>query len=171
MAYDILGPEAEPLPPIVDFDALFIPDSHDKIVLIAPQLAFHEINDVQLLGSGGWNHPELVEIARTHVNGAVISTPFDPTSRFRFVSEFVERYSDTFGVVPDVFAAQAFDAANLVLRQLALGVHTREDLREGLLDTRAYPGASGITTVMPDGNVRKRPFLLSVRGSRIVSLD
>ena len=28
------------LPPIVDFDAIFIPDAHDKVGLIAPQLAF-----------------------------------------------------------------------------------------------------------------------------------
>ena len=103
--------------------------------------------------------------------GAVISAPFDPNSRFLFVSDFVERYSDTFGVKPDVFAAQAFDAANLVLRQLASGVHARADLRAGILQTRGYPGASGVITVMPDGNARKRPFLLGVRGHRIVSLD
>ena len=35
----------------------------------------------------------------------------------------------------------------------------------------AYDGASVKLTVMPDGNARKRPFLLGVRGSRIVSLD
>jgi ABC-type branched-subunit amino acid transport system substrate-binding protein len=169
--YGILGPEGEPLPPIVDFDALFIPDSHDKIVLIAPQLAFHEIDDVRLLGSGGWNDPELVSIARKHVAGAVISAPFDPKSRFLFVSDFVERYSDTFGETPDVFAAQAFDVGNLVLRQLASGVDTRSELRVGVLETRGYPGASGVITMMPDGNARKRPFLLGVRGSRIVSLD
>lgn len=171
VAYDILGPEGVPLPPLVDFDALFIPDAHDKIVLIAPQLAFHAIDDVQLLGSSGWNHPELVEIARKHVAGSVIATPFDPTSRFLFVSDFVERYSNTFGTTPDVFAAQAFDAGNLILRQLASGSDTRSDLRAGVLETRGYPGASGVITLMPDGNARKRPFLLGVRGSRIVSLD
>jgi ABC-type branched-subunit amino acid transport system substrate-binding protein len=171
VAYDILGPEGVDLPPLVDFDALFIPDAHDKVVLIAPQLAFHEINDVRLLGSAGWNHPELVEIARKHVAGAVIATPFDPKSRFLFVSDFVERFSSTFGIAPEVFAAQAFDAGNLVLRQLASGRNTREDLRAGVLNTRGYPGASGVITLMPDGNARKRPFLLGVRGSRIVSLD
>lgn len=171
VAYGILGPEAEPLPPIVDFDALFIPDSHEKIVLIAPQLAFHEITDVRLLGSAGWNHPELVSIARKHVSGAVISAPFDPNSRFVFVSDFVHRYRATFGASPDVFAAQAFDTGNVILRQLASGDRTREELRLGVLETRGYPGASGIITVMPDGNVRKRPFLLGVRGSQIVSLD
>ena len=42
-----------PLPPIVDYDAIFIPESHDKVVLIAPQLAFHEAVGAQLLGASG----------------------------------------------------------------------------------------------------------------------
>jgi branched-chain amino acid transport system substrate-binding protein len=170
-AYAALGPEGEPLPPIVDFDALFIPDSYDKVVLITPQLAFHEITDVQLLGSGEWNDPKLVRIAREHVRGAIISAPFYAESGFVFVSDFVERYTTTFGATPDVFAAQAFDGANLVLVQLAAGRSSRDDVRDGLLGTQAYPGVSGVTSFLPDGNARKRPYLLAVRRGRIVSID
>ncbi|HXV36869.1 MAG TPA: penicillin-binding protein activator, partial [Myxococcota bacterium] len=49
-ARNMLGPEGQPLPPIVDFDALFIPESHEKVALIAPQLAFHEATGATLLG-------------------------------------------------------------------------------------------------------------------------
>ena len=167
----MIGPEGDPLPPIVDFDALFIPDSHDKIVLIAPQLAFHELTGVQLLGPGEWNHPDLVEIGREHVAGAVISTPFDPASRFPFVTDFVERYREAFGEEPGPIAAHAFDAAHLVLVQLAAGEITRETVRDGILRTRDYPGASGLMSVRADGNARKRPFLLQVQRGRILPLD
>ncbi|MBW2693151.1 MAG: penicillin-binding protein activator, partial [Deltaproteobacteria bacterium] len=34
-ARSMLGPDDDPLPPIVDFDAIFIPESHEKVVLIA----------------------------------------------------------------------------------------------------------------------------------------
>jgi ABC-type branched-subunit amino acid transport system substrate-binding protein len=171
LAARITGPEGEPLPPIVDFDALFIPDSHDKIVLIAPQLAFHELTGVQLLGSDGWNHPDLLEIAREHVSGAVISALFDANSLFPFVARFVDDYIATFGVSPNVYSAHGFDAVNLVLVQLAAGVRARSELRDGVLQTRGYPGVSGVTTFLPDGNARKRPFLLEVRGRRIAPLD
>lgn len=178
-AYAVLGPEGDPLPPIVDFDALFIPDAHDKVVLIAPQLAFHEIEDVTLLGTAGWNHPDLVRIARSHVAGGVIAASFHPESRFPFVADFVTEYTDTFGSVPDAFGAQAFDATNLVLSQLAAAgmpgeealEDIREDIREGVLSVQAYPGASGVISFLPDGNASKRPFLLGVRGGEIVSLD
>ncbi len=172
VAYRILGPKGEPLPPRVDFDALFIPDSHDKVVLIAPQLTFHEVGGVVLLGTGDWVHEDLVRIGREHVKGSVISAPFDPESRFPFVSEFVEDYSHTFEGRPDVFSAHGYDVTRLVLVRLARqGPMTRDEVQSAILHTQAYPGASGVISVMPDGNARKRPFLLEVKRNRIVSLD
>jgi ABC-type branched-subunit amino acid transport system substrate-binding protein/predicted negative regulator of RcsB-dependent stress response len=171
VAYSIVGPTGDPLPPIVDFDALFIPDSHDKVVLIAPQLVFHELERVQLLGSAGWNHPDLVHIARNHVRGAVISTPFHRESPLPFVRSFVEDYEATFGSPPDSYSAHAYDAVQLVFEQLAAGLDSREELREGTLRVSAYPGVSGVLTLLPDGNARKRPFLLRVRGGSFTPLD
>jgi ABC-type branched-subunit amino acid transport system substrate-binding protein len=171
IAKDMIGPEAQPMPPIVDFDALFIPDDYEQIGLIAPALAFHEITGVQLLGAGDWYHPKLLELGREHVSGAVIAAIFDSESRFPFVADFVASYRAAFGTSPDAFSAHAWDAANLVLVQLSRGSATREAVREGVLRTQAYPGASGVTSLRPDGNARKRPFLLRVQGSRIVPLD
>lgn len=170
-AYAVLGPEGEPLPPIVDFDVLFIPDAADKIALIAPGLAFHEIRGVRLLGSSDWLDDELLEVARRHVSGAIIASPFYPESDLPFVVEFVEGYRDTFAAEPDMYSAEAYDATNLVLVQLASGRDDRDGVREGLLDTRAYPGATGVLTMHPNGNARRRPFLLRVSGRRFRPLD
>jgi ABC-type branched-subunit amino acid transport system substrate-binding protein len=169
--YTMMGPEGEPLPPQVDFDALFIPDAHDKVELIAPQLAYHEIAGVRLLGSSEWNHPDLVRIGRAHVRGAVISTSFHPESELGHVREFVTAYRDSFETEPDEFSSNAYDAANLVLIQLAFGRDSRSEVRDGILRVHGYPGVSGVTTIMPDGNARKRPFLLGVKRGSIVGLD
>ena len=170
-AAKITGPHGEALPPIVDFDALFIADGHESAELIAPQLAFHEVGPLPLLGPSGWNHPDLLAIGGRHVEGAVFAESFFAESRFAFVMDFRDRHRAVFALEPDVLAAQAFDAANLVLVQLARGLTSRSEVREGLLAVRAYPGVSGVTSVLPDGNARKRPFLLGVRGGHIVSLD
>jgi len=170
-AYSILGPEVQPLPPIVDFDVLFIPDVADTVALIAPGLAYHEVNGTTLLGTSEWLDPELLRISGRHVSGAIVSTSFYPRSRLPFVSAFAEGYRRTFGREPESWAAQAFDAANLVLVQLASGLDDRRALREGLLATRAYPGATGVLTMRADGNSRRRPFLLRVTGRRFQSVD
>ena len=170
-AYSALGPEDVPLPPIVDFDVLFIPDAAEKVALVAPGLAFHEIRGVRLLGSNDWLDPELLRVARQHVSGSVISTPFYAQSDVPIVAEFVEGYRKTFDAIPSAYAAQAFDATNLILVQLASGRSDRSGVREGLLDTRAYPGATGVLTMRPNGNARRRPFLLGVSGRRFRPLD
>lgn len=167
----LTGPDEEPLPPIVDFDALFIADDHEKAALIAPQLAFHEISGVRLLGPGGWNHPDLLRIAGRHVDGAVFADAFDAASDFPPTRAFTEAYRAAYGEDPGVLAAQAFDAATLALVQLARSGASRDALRRGVLGVSAFPGVSGVTSIGPDGNARKRPYLLTVEGRRIVSLD
>ena len=169
--YSQLGPEGEPLPPLVDFDALFIPDGHDKIQLIAPQLAFHEVEGVQLLGSSDWNDPELLKIGRDHVTGALVSTPFYAGSDFQIVRDFVAGYGESFGSDPDEFSASAFDALNIVLTQAALKYDSRLAVRDGILRIYGFPGVSGVTSILPDGNARKRPFLLEAKRRHFVGID
>lgn len=170
-ASELLGPGGEPLPPIVDFDVLFVPDGYEKVALIAPQLAFNEVRDATLVGPSGWNHPDLLKIGGEHLEGADFTEGFYAKSRFPFVERFSDACRATLGTEPDFLAAQAYDATNLALVQLARGRTSRSDLREGLLAVQAYPGASGVTTIGADGNAHKRPFLLGVRGGQIVSLD
>jgi len=167
----LLGPDDRPLPPIVDFDGLFLPDAWEEVTLIAPQLAFHEVEGVRLLGSSGWNHPDLVRIGRDHVEGSVFTETFYPASEVGYVANFTGGFADAFGSPPGSLAALSYDAANLVLVQLARGLHSRDSLRQALLDVRAYPGVSGITTMRSDGTAQKRPYLLGVDKRKIHALD
>lgn len=170
-AREMTGPDEEPLPPIVDFDALFIPESYDKVVLIAPQLAFHEAAGATLLGTNGWYHPDLTAIGRGHVDGAYFTTHYHGDSSLAPVREFARSFGRAFASPPDVFAAQAYDAANLVLVQLARDRTTREDVREGVLGVTSYPGVTGVIRMRSDGNARKRPFLLRVERRRVRAVE
>jgi len=167
----MLGPEGEPLPPIVDFDALFIPDSYEKVTLIAPQLAFHDAEGARLLGAAGWNHPDLVRIGGEHLEGAIFTETFFPASDVPYVADFTRSFAETYGAPPGSLAALAFDAARLVLAQLARGVDRRSEVRQALLDVRAWPGVSGVTTMRSDGTAQKRPYLLGVQSRSIQALE
>ena len=83
-------------------------------------------------------------------------------------------YADTVYVLPNpnfTPNVNTYDAANLVLVPLARGVQSREGLREAVLSTSVFAGASGILSMTADGNARKRPFLLAVKRGKIVQLD
>ena len=49
--------------PVVDYDAVFIPDAPKKAGLIIPQLAYYDIRDVFLLGTNLWNSDTLLEMS------------------------------------------------------------------------------------------------------------
>lgn len=165
------GPNGEALPPIVDFDVLFIPDAPDAVAMIAPGLALQGVQDIRLLGSSDWLDESLLRGADRHLAGAVISAPFFAASDVGIVRDFVGAYRATFDGEPDDYAAQGYDAANLVLQQLASRRQDRRGVRDGILAVRAFPGASGSLTMSPDGNARRRPFLVGVSGQRFVPLD
>jgi ABC-type branched-subunit amino acid transport system substrate-binding protein len=170
-ARELVTRDGGPLPPIVDFDALFIADSFENVVLITPQLAFEEATGARLLGPEGWYDPDLVRIGREHVEGAIFAAHYFPESEVSFVRDFADRYDRTFLRRSNVFAAQAFDATNLVLVQLARGFESRRAVRDGVLATEAYPGVAGVLSVGADGNAQKRPYLLGVERGRIVQHD
>ena len=165
------GPNEEALPPIVDFDAIFIPESYGKVVLIAPQLAFHEAVGATLLGTNAWNNRDLTEIGREHVDGAYFTVHYYGESSLAPVRDFAAGFDRAYASPPDAFAAQAYDATNLVLVQLARDRTTREDVREGMLTVTSYPGVTGVIRMGSDGNARKRPFLLGVQRGRVRAVE
>jgi len=160
--------DGRPIPPIVDFDALFVPASHDNVVLIAAQLAYHEVTGTRLLGSEGWYDPQLVRLGGEPLEGALFASHFYADSPVPYVHAFRERFEAAFGAVPDAFAAQAYDAASLALTELAQGSADRAGVRDGLRKVASFPGISGVITIGADGNAHKRPYLLGVEHGRVV---
>lgn len=166
------GVSETPAPaPTLDFDALFIPDAHDKVGLIALQLAADQIQGVRLFGPSGWHHPDLLRVAGPLVDGAFFSSGFDPGNPSSLIQEFVARYQGAYGSAPTQLSAQGFDAATLVGRELANGAQTPAEVRSGLVATQLYPGVSGVTSIGADGDARKRPFLLEVREGAMRSIE
>jgi len=164
--------EEEKPAPFVDFDALFIPDTALKARLIAPQLAFHDITTVQLLGSNLWNTPDLLQGETTYLQGAVFVDVFFPDSLSRAVRDFVDRFYFAYGRNPTEIEALAFDTMKILLTLLEdEKIRIREDLRDALLQLKNDPGVTGLTGFDEGGEARKELFVLSIRGNKIVEVD
>jgi ABC-type branched-subunit amino acid transport system substrate-binding protein len=164
-------PDADALPPVVDFDALFVPDAPDLLAGLAQQLASEGVEGVVLFGPSAWYHADMLRRGGTRMEGTFFTSSFDPSHPAPMVQEFVSRYESSFGEDASVFAAQGFDAANLVTLQLARGAHDRVAVRDSLLSMGLYPGVSGPMAFESDGNARKRPFLVGIRSGQLVSIE
>jgi ABC-type branched-subunit amino acid transport system substrate-binding protein len=120
--------------PIVDFEALFIPDGYSHVGLIAPQLAYHDVTGVKLLGTNLWNSQKLVEMAAPYLQEAVFVDGFFSGSSLPLTSQFVQSYEQTFGGKPGYPEAQAYDTMRLLIEGLRQPeVTSRPILRDALL--------------------------------------
>ncbi|MBW6512770.1 MAG: penicillin-binding protein activator [Desulfuromonadaceae bacterium] len=165
---DLFYPEL----PSVDFDALFIPDYAARIGLVAPQVVYYGIDDVQLLGINGWNSPDLTRLAGQFVEGAVFVDGFFRYSPYPFVQEFVECFYTRYNEEPQLLEALGFDAAGIILALLASPeITTRDQLRLALLQLANYPGVTGATSFTLNGDVDKVLFLLQVQNGNIVQIN
>lgn len=168
------APEREQSRPIrpLPFEALFIPDHADRVALIAPQLVYYGIEQILLLGSNGWNSPDLIRLAGRSVEGAVFVDGFYRHSPYPVVQEFVDRYLERYGEEPSILEAQGYDAAGILLSILGnTNIRTRQDLRLALAHIRKYPGVTGATAFTAQGEAEKPLFLLQVQNGAIAQIN
>ena len=165
-------PLKEELLPIVDFDAIFIPDGYNQVGLIAPQLAYHDVTGIRLLGTNLWNSPKLVEMAAPYLQDSVFVDGFFTESNLPLTSQFVARYQESFGDKPGYLEAQAYDTMRLLVYGIHQpGVTSRPLLRNALLGIQGLSGVGGAASVGPDGEVHKPPFLISIHRRRMEEIQ
>jgi ABC-type branched-subunit amino acid transport system substrate-binding protein len=155
--------------PIIHFDAVFIPDHVQSVVMIAPQLLYHDVRDVLLMGTSLWHSPELVQEAGDYVQGAIFTTGFFGGSDDPRVVRFVREYMEAFDAQPGLLAATGYDTIRLLQERMSTSdIRTRKGLQRDLLERRGVEGVTGDLSFDGDGEVTKAPLVLRVSGKSFV---
>lgn len=152
------------------FDAVFLPGSSTQIALLAPQLRFHDIK-VPLLGSNTWNSPDLLRLADRSIDGSVFVDALFQDSPDPAVRDFTERYRRKYQSNPTAFAAQAYDAARLVVEAVKKGAASGKAVREQLLKSQDLPALGGPAAFGAGGALDRRVFLIQVRQGKLLQLE
>jgi ABC-type branched-subunit amino acid transport system substrate-binding protein len=152
----------------LSYDAIFIPGVYDKVGLIIPQLAFYNVDNVTLLGTNGWNSPELVKMGGKHLKTVYFVDGYYPNSDQSEVRQFVQEFKSNFGEEPVYLSAQAFDAANIFIKIIRAGADNRIKMRENLKIVKNFPGVTGKTTLLPSGDSEKKIFALTIKRKKII---
>jgi tetratricopeptide (TPR) repeat protein len=95
------GPE-----PIIDFGAVFIPDTFEKVGLIAPQFPFYDVADVLLLGTNLWHSDKLIQMAQKYVQRAIVPDDFfvnSPSPRVRTGVTGLTSFDETGDVTKQIY--------------------------------------------------------------------
>ena len=152
------------------YDALFIPGIYDKVGLIIPQLAFYNIEKISLLGTNGWNSPELIKMGGKFLKSIFFVDGFYSDSNQIKVRRFVEQFENNYGETPSYLSAQAYDAAGILFKSINLGGNNRLKLKESLIKVKNYSGVTGKTSLLESGDSEKNIFVLTVRKKKIVEI-
>lgn len=164
-------PEQSGEKPIVDFEALFIPDAPKVAGLILPQLAFYDIKNVYMVGTNLWHSRQLIEMARKYAQNAVMVDGFNEGSASGAARKFIETYRSLFNTDPGLMEAFAFDTANMLFTLLSRpDIHLRNELRDQLKQMLQPDGVTGPTAFESNGEAIKKLSLLRIKGDQFIEI-
>lgn len=153
--------------PIVDFEAVFIPDNSQRVALIAPQFPFHNVFNVRLLGTSLWHAPVLLDQGAEYLQGAIFPSGFHAQG----AEEFVNVYRDNFETDPGVLAATGYDTVRFLDHLVKTeDLRTRRDLQQALLRSHGFQGIRGPLEFDEQRDATTLPALLTVSGNQFAPL-
>lgn len=154
-----------------DFEALFIPDTPQKLAVIAPQLIYGNLRPAYLIGTNLWNSPRLISTAGQSAQGAIIPDGFFPESTSENVQVFVRAFREAFDESPGYIEAVSYDTALMMFNVLKnTKINSRSSIRKELLETTVFPGVTGSFHFNHDREAEKKLFILQFRGKQFVEV-
>ena len=162
---------SNPKMPLIDFDAIFIPDAPKKAGLLIPQLVYNDVNDTYLLGTNLWHSDSLIEMSRRHAQGAIIPDGFFAESASKPVEDFVKAFEEVFDQKPEFIEAVAYDTAMILFRLVNHpNIRFRSSLKNELKKLKDFQGVTALTSLNNDGDAQNKVYLLRIEGERFVEL-
>ncbi len=136
------------LPPLVDFEAVFIADEARTAGQVIPTYAYRDAKGLKYLGISSWNSPQLIQRAGDLVEGAAFPVAFNTLNPPEETKQFYDLFHRTHSSYPGELEAVAFDAATLVLETLKESPGTRSEFTSRLEGRKNVPGATGSLNVV-----------------------
>ncbi len=162
-------PPDDLLPPVVDFDAIFIPDTPKAAGQIAPMLAYQGINNVRLMGTNIWNSQEFIRRGERNVQNAIfVDSNMTAEAAFRN-SKFFREFVSAFGEEPGLFEAQSYEVGLILRHTLSNGERTRVGVAQALAALDQVEGITGPISMTNQREIARplTPFI--VKNNAIVT--
>lgn len=131
------------LPPIVDFDVLFLPDSSKSLGQVLAFMKFNDVPNMNYLGTNLWNTSDLPKRTAGEDAGIYFSAGIDTNDMLVRDSDFFKNYLETYNEEPTIVEVQAYEAASVLKAQILSGATGRESLAASLRGLQSSQGVDG----------------------------
>lgn len=162
----------EELPPIVDFEAIFIPDSFDKARQILPTLLFYDVKGVQVIGTNLWNTDELLSGSiGGEIEGSLFLDGFNKSKPTPEITNFMQKFYALNNAEPGILEAQGYDSAMAILNILQKkSPSSREAMVKALFKLSDFKGVTGLTGFNDKREAKRTMTTLIVDQNKITDL-
>jgi len=121
------------------------------------------------MGGDGWESPKLIEIGGKALEGCMYTNHYfygDPTP---MVSNFVQKYKQRYGSIPDGMAALGYDATRVLADAIKRAKKLDgPSLRDAIAATKNFQGVTGTITIGPDRDaVGKKIIIEEVKNGQL----
>jgi branched-chain amino acid transport system substrate-binding protein len=159
------------LKPIVDYDAVFIPDEPKVAGQIIPTFAYRDVEHVKFLGVSSWNSPDFLSRVQSYADQATFVDAFFPESESPRVRTFLEKYKKSFNQDATALEAIAYDAGLLVQNVLNSSTSplSRDDFRDRLKTIHDLQGVTGKLTYK-NGQFYRDLTVIKVKDNKFVEV-
>ena len=100
--------------------------------------------------------PDILNIAKEAAEGVIYAYPsYSPENMQGNIVSFIQKFEKEYGQIPDIYAATAYDALNILALAIKNGGENSSQIKETLYSIKDYPGVTGKTTFDKNGDVIK----------------
>lgn len=149
-------------------DVIFIPGYYTDVGQIASQARDLGVK-APFVGGDGWESPKLLEIGGKALEGSFYANHYFYSDPSPVVRNFVERYKQRYGVVPDALAALGYDAMKVLADSMKrAGKLDGPSLRDAIAATKGFDGVTGVITLGPDRDpIGKKIIIEEVKNGQL----
>ena len=147
-------------------EAMFVPGYYTDVGIIARQS--REVGlKVPLLGGDGWDSDKLYELGGSALEGSYFSNHYSADNPDPVLQQFLTKYKQAYGSVPDSVGVLAYDAARVAIEAMKRAPDlSGPALRDAIAATKDFPGVSGRITLDANRDAVKEAVVLKVAGGK-----
>lgn len=151
------------------FDALFLPGRPTDVAFLSAQLAFLDVQ-VPLIGTNGWNHPDLLTLGHNTLEGSLFGDALFLQSDEPDVQRFVAEYRKRFQTDPSIFAGQAYDAMRIILEAISREATTGTEIQQHFAQYD-LPTLGGMTRFGEGGILNRKVYMIQIRRGQFIQAN
>jgi branched-chain amino acid transport system substrate-binding protein len=145
-------------------DVLFLPNYYNEVPLQVRQARELGV-EATMIGSDTWG--QLAAEDMSEMEGLFFSTHYASDIASDVAQEFINKYKEAYGEIPDDVAALTYDAFGMLFQAIeSQGRADPESIRNGLATISQYEGVTGMMEYKGTGDPIKSAVILQIKGGK-----